>query len=339
MPASHPGRSAAAPTKGGVPATQEQRRSQEAWVEGFNEGLAGALAGDGYRGVARGALREAADTIDFVQDAPVRAAFIPPMLLGKGITYTTGNDKAEQTIRKTRNFINNLLNAGGHAVTGGMRDLANVKALDPKYLTQDAYNQAVLAGQGGILAADLATFRKLPTGLQGALNAVQLSDVGTRIPAAVEAGIKDAIKAQHEANIPLASHDVNLMRFSRKYKPNGPLVKWSPDIPSVNGIPTSIEDIAGIEALKKEPAFKEGLKQQRIQDYKDVIEYDKAVEQLKQMAKQFAGGTAGGVAGLIAAHQITKRIPALQKRRILRYLLNTLAATGGGYAAWKLLGK
>lgn len=332
MAAPYTGWSSAAPTEGGAPATPEQIRSQEAWTEGFKEGLVNAVKGDAFRGLARGGLREIADTLDFMQDAPVRTAFITPMLLGRGVTYMTGSNKAENGIRKTRNFLNNILNFGGHQITGGLRGVSNAKLLDPKHLSREAYDQAVLAGRGGVVAADLAISGRLPAKALNILAATQLPDAATQGAASVESVIRETRSAAKERAVHAAHSDL----FARKYKPAGPVVEWQPDIQNVSGIPTSVMDAAAIEEIKKDPAVSAEIRKQRIQDYRDVIKYDNAVKQLKQTTKQIGGAGAGGLVGLTAAHQITKRIPVLQKKRILRYLINLLTASGAGYAGWRL---
>lgn len=325
MPVPHTGRSAAAPTEGALPATPEQIRSQEAWKEGFKEGLTGALKGDGLRGLTRGALHETADTLDFIQNAPVRTAFIPHMLIGKGITYTTGNDKVEQGIRKTRNFLNNLINFSGHMVTGGMRHLADAKALDPKHLSQEAYDQSVLAGKGGIMAADLAISGKLPTKALNILAAIEIPDAVTQGAAAVEPVVKELRSAARRQ----AGHDAMVGYFkNRTQTPDGPFITHVPKLEK-----NFINDLAMSEAAN-DPEGVEIL--DRIEQDADTINTQRAIKELKQLAKQTAGAGAGGLIGLTAAHQITKRIPALRKRRILRYLLNAAAAGGLGYAGWKL---
>lgn len=325
MPVPHTGRSAAAPTEGAIPATPEQIRSQEAWTEGFKAGLAGALKGDGFRGLTRGALHETADTLDFIQNAPVRTAFIPPMLIGKGITYTTGNDKAEQGIRKTRNFLNNLLNFSGHQITGSMRQIADTKALDPKHLSQEAYDQSVLAGKGGIMAADLAISGKLPTKALNILAATEIPDAVTQGAAAVEPVVKEMRSAARRQ----AGHDAMVGYFkNRTQTPAGPFIAHVPKLEK-----NFINDLAISEAAM-DPEGSEILN--RIDQDADTINTQRAIKELKQLAKQTAGAGAGGLIGLTAAHQITRRIPALKKRRILRYLLNAAAAGGLGYAGWKL---
>lgn len=325
MPVPYTDRSSAAPTEGAIPATPEQIRSQEAWKEGFKEGLAGAFKGDGVRGLTRGALHETADTLDFIQNAPVRTAFIPPMLIGKGITYTTGNDKAEQGIRKTRNFLNNLLNFSGHMVTGGMRQLADTKALDPKHLSQEAYDQSVLAGKGGIMAADLAISGKLPTKVLNVMAATELPDAITQGAAAVE----PTVKALRAAARRQAGHDAMVGYFkNRTQTPAGPFIAHVPKLEK-----NFINDLAMSEAAN-DPEGAEIL--DRIEQDADTINTQRAIKEFKQLAKQTAGAGAGGLIGLTAAHQITKRLPALKKRRILRYLLNAAAAGGLGYVGWKL---
>lgn len=325
MPVPYTDRSSAAPTEGAIPATAEQIRSQEAWKEGFKEGLAGALKGDGFRGLARGALHETADTLDVIQNAPVRTAFIPPMLIGKGITYTTGNDKVEQGIRKTRNFLNNLINFSGHMVTGGMRHLAETKALDPEHLSQEAYDQSVLAGKGGIMAADLAISGKLPTKALNILAATEIPDAVTQGAAAVEPVVKELRSAARRQ----AGHNAMTEYFKNRTRtPAGPFIAHVPKLEK-----NFINDLAISEAAM-EPEGSEILN--RIEQDADTINTQRAIKELKQIAKQTAGAGAGGLIGLTAAHQITKRIPALKKRRILRYLLNAAAAGGLGYAGWKL---
>ena len=332
MPAPYTGRSAAAPKEGAPALTLEQQARldawNDAWSEGFKEGLAGAIKGDGWRGLARGALQETADTLDFIQDAPIRTAFIPPMLVGKGITYTTGNDKVEQGIRKTRNFLNNLLNFSGHQVTGGMRDIAKAKALDPKYLSQDAYDSAVMAGKGGIMAADLAISGKLPTKVLNVMAATELPDAITQGAAAVEPVVKEIRSAARRQ----AGHDAMVAYFkNRTQAPAGPFIAHVPKLEK-----NFINDLAMSEAAN-DPEGAEIL--DRIEQDAETLETQHALKELKQLAKQTAGAGAGGLIGLTAAHQITKRIPALKKRRILRYLLNAAAAGGLGYAGWKLTQK
>ena len=325
MPVPYTGRSAAAPTEGATPATAEQMRSQKAWKEGFKEGLAGALKGDGFRGLARGALHETADTLDFIQNAPVRTAFIPPMLIGKGITYTTGNDKAEQGIRKTRNLLNNLLNFSGHMVTDGMRQLADARVLGLKHLSQEAYDQSVLAGKGGIMAADLAISGKLPTKVLNVMAATELPDAVTQGAAAVEPVVKEIRSAARRQ----AGHDAMVDYFkNRTQAPAGPFIAHVPKLEK-----NFINDLAMSEAAM-DPEGAEIL--DRIEQDADTINTQRAIKELKQLAKQTAGAGVGGLIGLTAAQQITKRIPALKKRRILRYLLNAAAAGGLGYAGWKL---
>lgn len=326
---------------GGMPKmTPEQQQHakmlSDAWTDGLIEGGAGALTGDGYRGVARGALNTGADTINEVADAPVRLAFAPAIIGGKAITYTTGNDKIENGIRQTRNFANNVFNLPTHVLTGGMKELANNKLLDPKYLSPEAYEGAVDAGKLGVTLADLALTSKMPAAAINATVYPVLADGVTRGAAAVEDVVKEGIK-EHKAQ---ANHNAAIELFARRHKaPNGPVVDWNPEVKSFAGKPTSLFDIAGLEELKKDPEAKELIRQQRIQGYKDQIEEDRRIAAILKGMKQTAGAGIGGLAGLTAAHQITKRIPALKKRKVLRYLLNMAAAGGLGYAGWKLAGK
>lgn len=308
----------------------------DAFNEGFIEGGAGALAGDGYRGLVRGALQLGADSINEVADAPVRVAAIPTMLGGKAITYATGDDRVENGIRKTRNFLNNVFNLPTHIITGGIKDLANSKLLDPKHLSPEAYKGAVDAGKLGVTLADLAITHKMPVAAANATVYPVLADGVTRGAAAVEDVVKEGIKERKAQ----ANHNAAIELFAKRHKaPNGPVVDWNPEIKSFAGKPTSLFDIVGLEELKKDPEGKELLRQQRIQNLKEQIDYDKQVADLVKKLKQTTGAGLGGVGGLVAAHQITKRIPALKKRKALRYLLNIAAAGGLGYAGWKLAGK
>jgi hypothetical protein len=224
-------------------------------------------------------------------------------------------------------------------LTSGLRRLAGNKALDPKYLTQEAYNAGKLGGSIGAYGTDLALLSKAsPTAvksLMGTLTGLSFADaVGT---GAVHTGdaIIDAVQEARAAAKQQAVHDASINLFDKRHKPVGPVVSVNPDADSK--MPTW--DLAAMEEIKKDPVVKEQIRQQRIRDYKDVIEHDKAVKRLSQAAKQITGAGAGGLIGLTAAHQITKRIPALKKRRVLRYLLNAAAAGGLGYAGWKLTQK
>lgn len=300
----------------------------EAFNEGFIEGGAGALAGDGYRGVARGALNTAADTVDSLVDAPVRTAYMPAMVAGKGITWLTGNDKAERVIRALRNITNAVGNFPMHMLTGATRDLANSKALDPKYLTPEAYQGAVDAGTGGVILADLAISSKLPAKLVSTLAGMEIADAVSREASAVEGDIKANIAAAKRQ----ASHDAMVDYFKKKtQKPAGPIVAWAPELKD-----TLWNQIAVHEA-EKDPEGRAILDQ--IDADREKLDYQKALKQLKQLGKQTAGAGIGGALGLTAAHQITKRIPYLKKRKMLRYLINMIGAGGAGYAGWKLMGK
>ena len=315
---------------------KERKARDDTALAGFKEGLIGAAKGDALRGVARGALQLGADSINEMADLPVRAAYIPSMLGGKAITYATGSDRVENSIRKTRDFINKILNGPTHAATRGMKSLAEIKALDPKHLTPDAYKGAINAGKLGVTLADLALTHKMPATMANAFVYPLLADGATRGAAAVEGAIKENL-AEQKAQ---ASNNAAIDLFARKHKvPNGPVTDWNPDVQAFAGKPTSIFDIAGMETIKKSPEGKELLRQQNIQNIKDQIDYDKQVAELAKKLKQSAGAGIGGVGGLIAAHQITKRIPALKRRKALRYLINALATGGLGYAGWKLAGK
>ena len=315
---------------------KERKARDDAALVGFKEGLIGAAKGDVLRGVARGALQLGADSINEVVDAPIRAAAIPTMLGGKAITYVTGNDRVENGIRKTRNFLNNVFNLPTHMITGGIKDLANSKMLDPKHLSPEAYKGAVDAGKLGVTLADLAITHKMPVAAANATVYPVLADGITRGAAAIEDAAKEQIKERKAQG----SHNAAIELFAKRHRtPNGPVVDWNPEIKSFAGKPTSLFDIVGLEELKKDPEGKELLRQQRIQDLKEQIDYDKQISDIAKKLKQSAGAGVGGVGGLIAAHQITKRIPALKKRRALRYLLNIAAAGGLGYAGWKLAGK
>lgn len=311
--------------------TPEQKahndRLHEAFNEGFIEGGAGALAGDGYRGVARGALNTAADTVDSLVDAPVRIAYMPTMVAGKGITWLTGNDKTERVIRALRNMTNAVGNFPMHVLTGATRDLANSKALDPKYLTPEAYKGAVNAGTGGVILADLAISGKLPAKLIGSLAGMEIADAVSREASAVEGDIKANIAAAKRQ----ASHDAMVDYFLKKTeKPAGPIVAYVPELKD-----TLWNQIAVHEA-ERDPRGAERLAQ--IED-REKLDYQAALKQLRQLGKQTAGAGVGGALGLTAAHQITKRIPYLKKRKMLRYLINMIGAGGAGYAGWKLMGK
>lgn len=337
MAAPYTGRSSAAPTEGGASATPEQIRSQEAWTEGFIEGGAGALAGDGYRGVARGALNTTADTIDAFVDPPARLMTSPALLLAHAMTRITGSDKAERKIRKGRDLLLNLWNIVPHAVSSGLRDLASSEALDPKYLTPEAYHEAEIAGNLGAGAAEMALTRNLPGSFWWKYFApVTMSD----------AVINELDKAVQEAREHASDADSK--------RPYGPIVSTAPNKYSYKvRKSTPVLDAAEEQLAKESPEGQAALKEQRRQRneafYKAKEQNEAAKQEAKQKkheqgaseakAEQMLGAGVGGFAGLVAAHQITKRIPALQKRRILRYLINTLAAGAGGYAAWKLLDK
>lgn len=300
----------------------------DAFNEGFIEGGAGALAGDGYRGVARGALNTAADTVDSLVDAPVRIAYMPTMVAGKGITWLTGNDKTERVIRALRNMTNTIGNFPMHMLTGATRDLANSKALDPKYLTPEAYKGAVNAGTGGVILADLAISGKLPTKLISSLAGMEIADAVSREASAVEGDIKANLAAAKRQ----ASHDAMVDYFLKKTeKPAGPIVTWAPKLKD-----TLWNQIA-IHEAERDPSGAERLAQ--LEEDREKLDYQAALKQLKQLGKQTAGAGVGGALGLTAAHQITKRIPYLKKRKMLRYLINMIGAGGAGYAGWKLMDK
>jgi hypothetical protein len=315
---------------------KEKAARDAAALAGFKEGLIGAAKGDGLRGVTRGALQLSADSINEIAEAPVRLAFAPALIGSKAITYTTGNDKIENGIRQTRNFANNVFNLPTHMWTGGMKQLANSKLLDPKYLSPEAYEGAVDAGKLGVTLADLALASKMPAEAVNATVYPVLADAATRGAANFEAGVKQEIKERKAQTSNRAS--IELLDKLHK-KPNGPIVDLDSDVKTFAGKPTSVFDIAGIEAAKKDPEAKEVIRQQRIEALKEQIEEDRRLDAIIKSMKQTAGAGIGGLAGLTAAHQITKRIPALKKRKALRYLLNMAAAGGLGYAGWKLAGK
>lgn len=330
MAAPYTERSAAAPTEGGVPATPEQIRSQEAWNEGFKEGLTGAIRGDGFRGVARGFMRTAPALIDSALDAPIRAKYIPSMLGAKGVTAITGNDKLEQFVRKLR-ALDMKRNILPHKATSGIRQFAESKALDPKYLSPAAYQGAVDAGTGAAYATDFALYRGIPMGI---LAGMQTADELSKIPGEIN-------KAKAEARAKQAILDRMLNRVimrtagPRVATTSGPTLLQQMEQESK----TPILDASMKKLIEQDPEYKELISQQKKREYKDLLEQYRQIARLKQTAKQTGVAGLGGLAGLAVAHQITKRIPALKKRKALRYLLNMAAAGGLGYAGWKLAGK
>lgn len=329
MPMPSTERSAPVP-EGGIYLTPEQleyiRAGDKAWVEGFNEGLAGALAGDGYRGVARGALNTTADTIDEFVDPPARLATSPLLLLGHILTAATGSTKAEDKIRAGRDAILKWWNLIPHSVTSGMRQVADSKALDPKYLTNEAYNESVRAGKLGAIAAELVATKNIP----GSFWWKYFIPVTTGD--AVITTIDDNLQAVKTEKRQQAGHDALVDYFKKRTEmPAGPFIAHVPKIER-----NFINDLAINEAAN-DPEGSEIL--ERIENDAENIDYHRALKQLKQMGKQVAGTGVGGLVGLTAAHQITKRIPALQKRKILRYLINSLATVGGGYVGYRLMEK
>ena len=303
--------------------------TSDAALEGFKEGLVnGVVKGDSFRGLARGALTELADTVDFAADAPARTLFIGPMLAGKAVTKATNNRKVENLIRGMRDGLLSIGNYPVHALTKGYRAVANSSALDPKHLSQEAYDLAVSSGKGGMLAGSLATEMALPGAAVNVLAATQIPDAVTRGAASVDAIRQEQLDAVKQQDSREAAIDILM---SRHKAPDGPVVSWDPEVKSFAGMPSSVMDIAGQKALMDTPEMKQIQREQIIQDAKDLVKYDRAVA----LAKQIAGASAGGLVGLTAAHQITKRIPVLQKKRVLRYLINMVAATGLGYAGWK----
>ena len=312
----------------GAEGLEQHIEGGDAALEGFKEGLVnGVVKGDSFKGLTRGALNELADTTDFAVDAPIRTLFINPLLAGKAVTKATGNDKLERIIRAMRDKTVSLSNVPAHLLSKGYRSVANSSALDPKYLPPEAYDLAVGSGKGGVILGSIAAEMGLPGAAVNALAATQIPDAVTRGAAAVDTVRQQAIdEAKHDAS-QAAAIDI----LAKRHIPAGPVVEATPDIKSFDGKPASIMDIAGQEAFKKSPEGKKIIRDQIIQDYKDVINYDRALAAMKQTA----GAGIGGLVGLTAAHQITKRIPALKKKRILRYLINMVAATGLGYAGWK----
>jgi len=313
----------------GAEGYEQHLEANPAAREGFQEGLInGVLKGDSFRGLARGALNESADATDFAVDAPIRALFINPMLAGKAVTKATGSNKLENIIRAMRNRTVSLSNIPVHLLTKGTRVIANSSALDTKHLPQEAYNLAVKSGELGTLAGSIVTEAALPGAAVNALAATQIPDAVTRGAASV-----DAVR-QHQMNEAKqqAAKDVSISMLLKKYKaPDGPIVSWQPEVKAFAGSPASIMDIAGEKALSETPEMKQLQREQIIQDAKEMIKYDRAVDHAKKMT----GAGIGGLVGLTAAHQITKRIPVLQKKRVLRYLINMVAASGLGYAGWK----
>lgn len=313
----------------GAEGLEQHIEGGDAALEGFKEGLVnGVVKGDSFKGLTRGALNELADTTDFAVDAPIRTLFINPMLAGKAVTKATGNDKLERIIRAMRDKTVSLSNVPAHLLSKGYRSIANSSALDPKHLPQEAYDLAVGSGKGGVLLSSIAAEMALPGAATNVLAATQIPDAVTRGAASV-----DAVRQQklHEAK-QQAAKDVSMSMLLKKYKaPDGPIVSWQPEVKSFAGYPISIMDIAGEKALSETPEMKQLQREQIIQDAKDMIKYERAVA----LAKKMTGAGIGGLVGLTAAHQITKRIPALQKKRVLRYLINMVAASGLGYAGWK----
>ena len=285
----------------------------DAWAQGFKEGLTGAIKGDGPRGVARGFMNETADAIDFFVDSPVRATWTPAMLLAKAITYTTGSKKAENAVRKARNEMSNIVGWAPHLLARGYREAAKSKLLDPKYLSQDAYAGAVAAGKGAGIATDLVLESAIPAGLARKLiYGSQLIDAAGTSGAAVERAVRDAADSGEQKT------------FTYKANPNTPILNMS------------MEKLFDESAEGKETLH--DLKNLRNEIISENIKENNKIDTAEQLTKQIAGTGVGGLAGFVAAHQITKRIPYLQKRKMLRYLLNVLGAGAVGYSGWKLLG-
>lgn len=316
--------------------TPEQKAHNDAFNEGFLEGAAGALAGDGYRAFARGVLEEGADTLDAYRKAPGNLLFSMPMLAGKINTRVTGDASKEQALREMREAFNNTLTFPGYFITKGMRALAKNKGLDPKWLTQEAYDASKLGGKGFVWGADAALLSKAAPApvrdVAGKLTTAVIADaLGSGTTHVGEAILDTVQEAKAEAKRQ-ASHDAMVDYFKKKTeRPAGPIVVWSPKLKD-----TLWNQIAVQEAAK-DPEGADILDQ--IDADREKLDYEKALKQLKQLGKQTAGAGVGGAVGLATAHQITKRIPYLKKRKMLRYLINMIGAGGIGYAGWKLMGK
>ena len=301
MPAPYTGRSSAAPMA--WPATEKQIAEQKAWVEGFGEGLKGALKGDGFRGLIRGGLHESADITDWLGEAPYKAPFIPAMLLAKALKWTTGNKAYEEAVRDARKSVVNTGALTTHALTNGMRRIADIKALDPKYLTQDAYNQSVLAGRAGVIAADMA--------------------VGSKIDTALKLG--SWLKLFRHANkTPNMARAMRAARTVRKLNKAYNRILLAEGLAEIGGaVASGVEDdveatIDQINSQQQSPPGAPTIKDNRA------------------ASAPYLAAMLGATAGL-GTYGVTSLIPKLKNKKALRLLLAGLAAIPGAYAGYKVV--
>lgn len=313
-PAPSTKRSAPAPTQGALHGLTPQQKEIEAAADAaFRKALVdGALKGDSWRGLIRGGMKATADSIDFFYDAPVRTLFAPQILLGKLYKAKTGDDSYERGARQVRDKIV-AANVLPHLISKAYRGLADTSLLDPKHLEPEDFKLAEASGYGGAVAAEAILEMATPAAAQRVLAVAQLPDIittnGKPVFEALNEAAKENAQSGRNKNIPML-HPIrkpSLMLDADK------LVERNQD-----------------------------KKKQRLRRFlaESLIEKEQTEEQNKnkRFDQSLAAGV-GGFLGLVGAHQITKRIPALKKKRILRYLINAAAAGGAGYAAWKWMGK